>query len=373
MSNAKPNSESIPWQEPNGPRKPPTSRFASRVLQTIQTYNMIQPGDKIVAAVSGGADSCALLLVLAELKEVLCASIHAAHLHHGLRGRNADEDLEFVQRLAQSLNLPFSSERVSVPAIMEADALSEETAGRKARYAFLCTLAREIGADRIATGHTSTDQAETVLMRVLRGTGLDGLGGIPPVATAPDPTGGPPIPVIRPLINVSRSETEEFCKSHGVQFRTDPSNLDTSLLRNALRLELMPLLRQKCNPHLDTALCNLAELAREDNALLEQITDEAWRSTVVRDSQECILFRYAALPESKAVLRRLMRRALLRLNPAHLPHFQDVERLVTACKASSPTRLDLQGGIRAELNRGIVLLAKKGGANPSNNKPRSEG
>lgn len=369
MSNAKPNSESTPHQG----RKPSLSQFASRVLQTIQTHNMIQPGDKIVAAVSGGADSCALLLVLAELKDVLGVSIHVGHLHHGLRGRDADEDLEFVQRLAQSLNLPFSSERVSVPAIMEADALSEETAGRKARYAFLCTLAREIGANRIATGHTSTDQAETVLMRVLRGTGLEGLGGIPPVATAPDPAGGPPIPVIRPLINVSRSETEEFCKSHGIQFRTDPSNLDTSLLRNALRLELMPLLRRKCNPHLDTALCNLAELARGDNALLEQITDEAWHSAVVRDSQECILFRHAALPESKAVLRRLMRRALLRLNPAHLPHFQDVERLVTACRAGSQTRLDLQGGIRVELNKGVLLLTKRVAQTPFNKKLRPEG
>jgi tRNA(Ile)-lysidine synthase len=363
MPKTKPNSESIPQQKPNTPRKPPLSRFASRVLQTIQTHNMIQPGDKIVAAVSGGADSCALLLVLAELKDVLGISIHVGHLHHGLRGRDADEDLEFVQNLAQSLNLPFSAERASVPAIMDSEAISEETAGRKARYAFLCALAREIGANRIATGHTSTDQAETVLMRVLRGTGLEGLGGIPPVATAPDPAGGPPIPVIRPLIGVSRGETEEFCKAHGLQFRTDPSNFDTSLLRNALRLELMPLLRQKCNPDLDTALCNLAELAREDNALLEQITDEAWNSAAVRDSQECILLRHAALPESKALLRRLMRRALLRLNPAHLPHFQDVERLVTACRAGTPTRMDLQGDIRAELNRGILSLSKKEGAN----------
>jgi len=328
----------------------------SRVRDTIQTHRMAPPGSTVVAAVSGGADSSALLLALAELREELDITIHVGHLHHGLRGQDADEDLCFVQRLADQLGVPFTAGHADVPADMKRYRISEEIAGRRARYTFLCSLARQIGAERIATGHTADDQAETVLMRVLRGTGTEGLVGIPPVGVAVDPAGGPPVTAIRPLIAVSRAEAAEYCRAHGVEFRTDPCNLKPDPLRNRVRLELIPLLQSTYNPNVTSALARLADVAREENALLERLAEEAWHKAAVESQPDELAFRLSALPSDRALLRRLVRRALLQLNPDHVPHYSAVERVVRAAEAGRSPRFDLEGGLCAEVRGGFLRL-----------------
>lgn len=317
---------------------------------------MAPPGARIVAAVSGGADSSALLLALAQLREELGIALHVGHLHHGLRGVDADEDLLFVQDLASRLGIPFTAGRADVPADMARSRISEELAGRRARYAFLCSLARQIGADRIATGHTADDQAETVLMRVLRGTGTEGLTGIPPVGTAPDPQGGAHVLTIRPLISVSRAEAVEYCRAHGVDFRTDSCNLKPDPLRNRIRTELIPLLQQRYNVNVTSALARLADVAREENALLEHLTDEAWQAALDAAPEGELVLRLSGLPGHRALLRRLVRRALLQLNPDHVPHYSAVERVVQAVEAGSAPRFDMEGGLCAEVRGGRLRV-----------------
>lgn len=328
----------------------------SKVRDTIRTHGMAPPGARTVVAVSGGADSSTLLLVLAQLREELGITLHVGHLHHGLRGADADEDLRFVQSLASELRVPFTAGRADIPADMARSRVSEELAGRRARYAFLCSLARQIGADRIATGHTADDQAETVLMRVLRGTGTEGLTGIPPVGTAPDPHGGTPVLVIRPLIAVSRAEAVEYCRAHNVGFRTDPCNLKPDPLRNRIRTELIPILLDRYNANVTSALARLADVAREENALLEQLTDEAWQTALCAASEDELVFCLSELPGHRALLRRLVRRALLQLNPDHVPHYSAVERVVQAVEAGSAPRFDIEGGLCAEARAGRLRV-----------------
>lgn len=327
-----------------------------KVRDTIRTHRMAPPGARIVVAVSGGADSSALLLALTQLREELGIALHVGHLHHGLRGQDADEDLHFVQDLASNLGVPFTAGRADIPADMARWRISEELAGRRARYAFLCSLARQIGADRIATGHTADDQAETLLMRILRGTGTEGLTGIPPVGTAPDPHGGTPVLTIRPLISVSRAEAVEYCRAHNVEFRTDPCNLKPDPLRNRIRMELIPILQERYNANLTSALARLADVAREENALLEYLTDEAWQAALDAASQDQLVFRLSALPGHRALLRRLVRRALLQLNPDHVPHYSAVERVVQAVEVGSAPRFDIEGGLCAEVRRGHLRV-----------------
>ncbi|MGQ9697991.1 MAG: tRNA lysidine(34) synthetase TilS [Armatimonadota bacterium] len=328
----------------------------TKVRDTIKAHCMAPPGSTVVVAVSGGADSSALLLALSQLREELGIAIHVGHLHHGLRGQDAEEDLLFVQNLASQLGIRFTAGRADVPAEMKRHRISEELAGRRARYAFLCSLARSIGADRIATGHTADDQAETVLMRVIRGTGTEGIAGIPPVGTVVDPEEGTPITVVRPLIAASRAEAVDFCRAHGVEFRTDPCNLKPDPLRNRVRLELIPLLQEGYNSGVILALTRLADVAREENSLLEHLTDEVWQRAVDIDTPTELAFRLCDLPQHRALLRRLVRRALLRLNPDHVPHYSAVERVVRGAEAGHCARFDIEGGLCADVCSGRLRL-----------------
>jgi tRNA(Ile)-lysidine synthase len=335
------------------------SDFAKAVHAALRDYDMAPPGSTILVAVSGGPDSSALLTALAELRSDLQLHLHAGHIHHGLRGADAEEDLHAAQSLAERLGVPFSAGRAEVAVSMAEHRISEEVAGRRARYAYLCSLARAIGAGRIATGHNADDQVETILMRIIRGTGLEGLSGIPPVGVAPDPAQGSPVSVIRPLIRISRAGVLDYCRSLGLQLRTDPSNLDPGYLRNRVRLELLPLLRNCYNSDLAAALINLAELAREDNSFLEARSRDAWHAACEEECAQAVIFRLAKLPEHKALLRRVIRRAILRLNPDHVPHFRAVERVVEAVKTGQAPRFDLEGGIYAEVKKGVLRLASQ--------------
>jgi tRNA(Ile)-lysidine synthase len=249
----------------------------------------ICPGDRICAAVSGGADSVALLLLLHEANALprngLGVGLSAVHVHHGLRGEEADADLAFVEALCLRLEIPLHVQRVSVPdrlAQSRASGKSETTeeAARALRYEVFARLIAEGHADSVLTAHTLDDQAETVLMKLLRGAWTDGLSGIHPVVQVGEATrpfamqprkNGPPGAthregkILRPLLGVRRAELEDYLRSHSQPWRTDSSNTDEAFTRNRVRHHLLPILREY-NPGIDTALANLATLAREDEA-----------------------------------------------------------------------------------------------------------
>ncbi len=271
-----------------------------RVAGDLSRYNMLPidtgRGTKVGVAVSGGADSVCLLECLRELAPRLGLHLTVLHVNHGMRGPAAHGDAEFVEALAKSRGLPFHLHRAGVPALAAAHGDNLEQTARQARYAFFRQFVLEGALDRVATGHTRNDQAETVLHRILRGSGLTGLAGILPA------TGDG---IVRPLLNVSRQEIEEWLNERGVAWREDATNQDTGLTRNRLRHVTLPLLRSAYNPQLDAALASLAELAREE--------EEYWAVTARAPKLHgrCV---YMKTPELEglppALARRMLRAAI---------------------------------------------------------------
>jgi tRNA(Ile)-lysidine synthase len=232
----------------------------------------IRPGDRVCAAVSGGADSVALLLLLhaanAQPRNSLGVGLSAVHIHHGLRGDEADADLAFVEELCARLEVPLHIVHASVPdrvarAREAGQPESIEEAARNLRYDLFRQLIADGHADSVLTAHTLDDQAETVLMKLLRGAWTEGLSGIHPVVLVPNATH--PGKILRPLLAVRRADLVAFLESRNQPWRTDFSNADEAFTRNRIRHTVLPVLRAE-NPAIDQALANLAELAREDEA-----------------------------------------------------------------------------------------------------------
>jgi tRNA(Ile)-lysidine synthase len=226
------------------------------VAAFLRGTGLVNHGKSVLAAVSGGPDSTALLLLLREatLAGLLPLDVHAAHLHHGLRGVEADDDLEFVRALAREQDVPFRAGRADVGALCRNEGIGLEEGGRRARYAFLRETAREIGANVVVTGHTRDDQAETVLLRILRGTGVTGLAGVHPVRPL---DGAGTVHALRPLLAVPRRDLIAYLERRGASFREDATNLDPAFARNRLRLNLLPALR-RVDPRVDEILAGLA-------------------------------------------------------------------------------------------------------------------
>jgi tRNA(Ile)-lysidine synthase len=250
------------------PRRGP-SPFARRVLEEWKRL-ALPPGGPVVVAVSGGADSTALVLALAELvaSKRLAVSLKIAHLDHGLRGRAGAEDARWVARLADELGLEAVIGRASVGRRAGAARDNLEQAARRARYEFLARAAREAGAPLVLTAHTLDDQAETFLLALLRGSGAGGLGGMSEVR--PLDGGEPGVLLARPLVAwARRADAEKYCASRGVRWREDEMNEDESFARVRVRRRLLPLL-ETFNPRAAEAIARAAELLREDNNALER-------------------------------------------------------------------------------------------------------
>ena len=217
------------------------------------------PGDRLCVALSGGADSVALLLTLNAARESLGIGLSAIHIHHGLRGAEADADQRFVEELCTRLDLPLHLHHASVPDRVTQTRETLEEAARNLRYDLFSTLLANGHSDSILTAHTLNDQAETVLMKLLRGAWTEGISAIHPVLTLPKGK------ILRPFLHTRRADIEFFLTSTGQPWRTDSTNADLAFTRNRIRHELLPQLRSY-NPNLDQTLANLAELAREEES-----------------------------------------------------------------------------------------------------------
>ena len=301
----------------------------SRVADLIERHGLLSPGEMVVVGVSGGADSVCLLHILARWQQGRDIKLHVAHLNHQLRVAESEAEAEYVSNLARSLGLPATIASQDVAAHRVKRNCSLEEAARELRYAFLARVAGEVRATRVATGHNRDDQVETILMHILRGTGTAGLCGLAPCTplpyhrqrtssttspsiASPDSPGGGSLQLIRPLLDVTREETTRYCRECGLDPRMDSSNRSLSFLRNRLRLPLRPLLRQY-NPSVDRALLRLADIAREDNALIEGESLALWKEVVRQEDNAVYLVKkqLAALPV--ALQRQLLRTALTRL------------------------------------------------------------
>jgi len=228
-----------------------------KILDTIKRHKLLGAGDRVLVAVSGGPDSVALLEALRKLRKRLGIELAVAHLNHGLRGKEADKDERFVRELAKRHKLRCRCGKANIPARRRTKGGSVEEVARTARYAFLRKAAKGLNANVLATGHTADDNAETLLMNLLRGSGLRGLAGIPISRLEGE------VRLVRPLLEVTRAEVLEFLRANGLDFRTDASNADTNLTRNRIRAELLPQLAKHYNPAAASLLASTAEQLRD--------------------------------------------------------------------------------------------------------------
>lgn len=243
-----------------------------KVFDYIKKYNLIKEGDKLIAGVSGGADSMCMLMLLLELKKSMDITIVVAHIDHGIRGAEAKADAGFVKSFCEDHGIGFELAEADIPAIVGETGLSLEEAGRNYRYEFFCHTAEKYGAGKIAVAHTKGDHAETVLFNIIRGSGIKGLKGISPERTVKTENGGE-LTLIRPILTLSRDEIEEYLKETGQSYRTDSTNLEDTYSRNRLRNRIIPEIKEYINSNVTGHIESLSAQAAEAFDFIERETD----------------------------------------------------------------------------------------------------
>lgn len=309
-------------------------KLEQRIYETITRHGMISAGDAVVVGVSGGPDSVALLHLLNALKDRLGCALAVAHFDHGIRGGESRDDRLFVEKLAAELDLPFHAgqENLLVNAGASKRGGNLEARARAARYGFFEAVAHGVGAAKISVGHTQDDQVETMIMWLLRGCGAPGLGGMPALRAVGSREARRTL--IRPLIDLSRSDIQQFLEAEGLSFRSDSTNADTRYLRNWIRAELLPALVERTDGRLGMRLARLSALLQDDARLLERHVSRALRGVVRDGAISCAAF-LGLEPELRArVLRSWLEHHLGDLRGLGFHHVDSALRLATARRPS---------------------------------------
>ncbi len=321
----------------------------------------MRAGERVGVAVSGGADSVALLLLLLELRKKLGIVLSVVHFNHKLRGKASDKDEAFVAKLAAKQGLEFHSASIEVAKKAKDERANLEDAARRARYDYFRSLVESGTCTRIAVAHTADDQAETVLAHLLRGTGLAGLGGIHPLAGS----------VIRPLLGVRRSELRRFLRAQKQTWREDATNRDTKRMRARIRSKLLPLLEKQFQPGIVEHLATLAELAREDEAFLDAVAQERLRALVQKGVEGTRIaagdlfqpwkkggFNAEDAQETSALGKRMVRRIVESVKPREgqlgARHVEAVLQL--ARSGQNGSSLALPGGVEVRKERDALVF-----------------
>ncbi|MBI2855137.1 MAG: tRNA lysidine(34) synthetase TilS [Chloroflexi bacterium] len=330
-----------------------------RLLRNIKDSGAVSPGS-LVVGVSGGADSVCLLHLLASSADDLHVRLHAAHLDHGMRGLESDADRQYVIGLCGELGVPLTAEKTDVLLGKRQHSPAEEAA-REARYSFFARVCQDVGASAVAVGHTLDDHLETVLLHLLRGSGMQGLGGLEPRTTWQ--RGTQHVEVVRPLLAVRRAETEEYCRLFVLKPRQDSSNLSKGPLRNRIRLELLPLLRQYA-PGFDAVLERMSRLAHDEYLAIENWVQQAWPGAV-HISEEGLRLDKAKLTSypaglRRAVLRRSLETVLGGMRDIEAVH---VEAMMQALSMPAGNRIDLLKGAVLTVGYGSIELGMRDRAN----------
>ena len=335
-----------------------------RILDCIKEQKMMRPGDRVGVAVSGGADSAALLLLLLELREKLGVVLSVVHFNHKLRGKASDADAKFVAKLAEKHGLEFHAASVQVAQKAKKEKTNLEDTARRARYDYFNSLEESGALTRIAVAHTADDQAETVLAHILRGTGITGLGGIHPVAG----------PIIRPLLQIRRKELRTYLRARKQKWREDATNRDTSRTRARIRRKLLPVLEKQFQPAIVEHLTTLADLAREDESFWRALVEKRAAELVrehgkdLRITAKDLLEPLNRGEEASALSKRLVRHAVKKMKPHKgqlgAGHVKVVLEL--ARQGQSGTSLPLPGGVEVRRERDELAFhafEKKSAAN----------
>lgn len=249
-----------------------------KVLKTIQRYNMLQDGDKVVIGVSGGPDSMTLLNILNNLKEKLNINLYVAHINHMIR-KEADEETEYVKDFCAKINVEFFAKKIRVEEEAKKQKIGTEEAGRNIRYEFFEEVAKKVGANKIATAHNSNDNAETVLINIIRGTSVSGLKGIDKVRDGK---------FIRPIIECSRDEIEEYCKEQNLNPKYDKTNDENIYTRNKIRNMLIPFLKKEFNPNIVDGINRLSQIATEEEQFINKTVEKEYERLVITENDDVI-------------------------------------------------------------------------------------
>lgn len=314
---------------------------------------MLGRHSQILVGISGGPDSVALWNVLRELAPELGLQLVAAHLNHGLRGEESDADEAWARRHVEKSGGAFFSKLVDTQAEARARKLGIEETARALRYEFFEEAARAANFSTVATGHTLDDQAETVLMRLVRGAGIEGLGGIPPVGERAG------LRLIRPLIEVTRAEILQYLEQRKIDYRNDSSNADPKYTRNFVRHELLPRIAQEWNPAVKEILARCAQQHRDATSFIDAEA-ENWWNRAARIQPRKILLKWEVLKKAVPFMRQeLVKRALRRLAPSSSERFTFEHLVETARLFTHPhkKKVDLPDGVRARLEEKNLVIS----------------
>lgn len=325
-------------------------RMIERVKQTIKKYELLKPNEPVVVGLSGGPDSTALAVMLAEIAPSMSISIIIAHYNHGLRGAESDADEREAGKLAKQLGLNFVSRKMDITDIPKG--LSPEDFYRRRRYQFFDEVAQSNRAGKIALGHNLQDQAETVLLHLIRGSGLEGLKGILPLRDGK---------YIRPLLEVSRQEIIYYLDKAGISYRQDSSNENKIYVRNKIRLELLPYIKNEFNPKFDETLAQMAEILRDENTFINDCVNKTLKSTCIRKQNNKIVLNIEYLSILHPAIRRRLLKKLLedfnrQKNGITFLHIDSISKLLE--KSESGKKICLPFGIEARREYENLILER---------------
>ncbi|NWF75922.1 MAG: tRNA lysidine(34) synthetase TilS [Nitrospirae bacterium] len=322
----------------------------NKVIATARKYSMLQNNDKILVGLSGGPDSSCLLHVLNDLKEMFKLDIHALYIDHGLRPEEIPSEITFCEKMCKLINIPFMKSQIDVITYAKDEGINRHEAARQLRYRVYEETANNIKATKIALGHNADDQAETVLIRLIRGTGPTGLAGIPPVRGS----------IIRPLIEIERKEIEQFLDERKIDFIIDSSNLKKDYLRNKIRLSVLPILKNM-NPDICRALSKTATIFREEEKYFEIIVTKTMMKLFSRKTQDHVeLFLTPFEIMDKPIMRRVLRRVIDETKGLRGVNFIHIEDIIELIRNGKPgDRIYLPKGLRVIKDYAILILTSK--------------
>lgn len=318
------------------------------VKRWIERNRLLDSGDRVVAACSGGPDSLALVHILHQLQPEYGLTLAVAHVNHMFRGDESDADAAYVAKFCAGLGLPLYETAIDVPRYIKSSGRSAQDASRILRFRYLRHVAAELGGAKIATGHHRDDQAETILLNLLRGAGSTGLAGMRPTGNG----------IIRPLLNMSRRDIDDYCRECGLSPRIDSSNLKTDYLRNYVRIELMPQLKHRINANLAETLCRTARLLGDEHDFITEYASNLWPS-LASEEKAVIIIDCQRLISLHISLQREMFRMAIAKKQGNLKGitFFHVERLLElAMSGSVGSIIELPGDIIARKGYGTVAL-----------------
>lgn len=265
----------------------------SKVIDTIKRYNLIQGGDKLVLGVSGGPDSISMLNILNEIKEEWQFQIYVAHINHMIR-KEADDDERYVQQYCEKNNIQFFVKRVNVQEIANIQKMGTEEAGRNIRYEFFEEILQKVGANKIAIAHNKNDKIETIVMNLLRGSGLSGLKGIEPIREQK---------IIRPLIECERQEIEQYCEQYKLEPRIDKTNFENDYTRNKIRNIVIPYIKNEFNPNIIETMDRLSQVATEESNYIELQVEKIYQKLLIERSQNQIILKLKEFNQQEKVIK----------------------------------------------------------------------